>query len=103
MTNAARYRVSYTTTVDHPEKRCSTYPVVPKGHHIVCDEIVYGRQAAMATAHYWMGESNVFESEYVSRVQVTHELPNGGYRWHLHVTRNRNETWWRDERNRGRE
>lgn len=64
------YVVYYTTCVDGPEQRDSTYPVVPKGHLIPSEVACHSLRAAISWIQAILDGEYDFESEYVTRVSA---------------------------------
>lgn len=67
------YIVSYTTTVDRPELRGSTYPVVPANTKIPARIWCPTRTVALSVVKGLLAGEEDFASEYVSSVQAWSE------------------------------
>jgi len=74
---AKEYRVQYTVTVDYPELRGPSYPVVPAGTKLPqTDKVRSWRNAQRRYKELLSGEDD-YESEYISMVQATAIYPFG--------------------------
>lgn len=69
--NAAKYLVEFTTTVDHPELRNSSYRPVPAGSRFFEQKGFATRRAAMALVEEILSGQYDFASELVTTVRCT--------------------------------
>lgn len=82
MTRAAKpFYLEAAIKVDRPEMRGPTYTPVERGAILVYQERFAKQSDAVARFQQMLDGNWDFKSEYVKWVQVTKDLPTGGYRW----------------------
>jgi len=70
------FSVYHPVVVDHPELRCSTFPVVQAGTVIPSSTGFARQKNAIRFAEQLLKGDNDFSSEYVRAVQVLQHYPN---------------------------